>query len=87
MRERRSGAGPRTAWQRAQAAASETGEVDRGKKMHGLKLALFAFAAVLAGAATFAGRPAAPADARLQALVRIEIIEDFLADSRRYLGL
>ncbi len=39
------------------------------------------------GAAAFGARTAAPSSDRLPGFASIEVIDDFLTDSRRYLGL
>jgi len=51
------------------------------------KLALIGLAAALGGAAALAAQPAARADEQAQQPFSIEAIDDFLADSRRHLGL
>lgn len=55
--------------------------------MSTLKLALLAFSAAFAAAAVIRRRSAAPARQQLAGIVSLAAIEEFLTDSRRYLGL
>ncbi len=55
--------------------------------MNTLKLTLFVLAATLAGAAASSAPPSAAPREQMQDTARFRVIDDFLADSRRYLGL
>lgn len=55
--------------------------------MNALKLTLFVLAATLAGAAASSAQTAAAPREQMQDSARVRVIDDFLADSRRYLGL
>lgn len=57
------------------------------KSKNARKLVLLVLAAALAGTAAYARRFPAPASEQLQDSVKLEVIEDFLADARRYFGL
>ena len=52
-----------------------------------LKLALLAIGAVLTGAAALALQPAAPPEESAPSNVSMKIIDQFLDESRRHLGL
>jgi hypothetical protein len=55
--------------------------------MNTLKIAVFAIAAALAGGAAFAAQSAVVPEEQVQGSVEFKAIDNFLADSRRYLGL
>jgi hypothetical protein len=55
--------------------------------MSTLKLAVFAIATALAGALAFAGQSAGLPREQVQGSVGFQAIDNFLADSRKHLGL
>lgn len=55
--------------------------------MNSLKLALLAVAAAIALAAAFRSRSGTPARDELAGFASLAAIDEFLSDSRRYLGL
>lgn len=55
--------------------------------MNTLKFAAFAIATALAGAMAFAGQSAGFPRERVQGSVNFQAIDNFLTDSRKYLGL
>ena len=55
--------------------------------MNALKLAAFAIATALAGAAAFAVQSASLPKEQVQGSVGFKVIDNFLADSRKYLVL
>ncbi|MBE0621766.1 MAG: hypothetical protein IH605_14325 [Burkholderiales bacterium] len=52
-----------------------------------MKPAIFAVVAALAGTAAFSNLPANPRNEQAQESVSLKVIDNFLDDSRRYLGL
>ena len=57
------------------------------KNMNTLKLTLLMLAAAFAGTLAFATQSAAPQREQLRESISYQVVDEFLVDSKRYLGL
>jgi len=55
--------------------------------MNTLKLTLLMLAAAFAGTVAFAGQSAGPQREQLRESISYQVVDEFLIDSKRYLGL
>jgi hypothetical protein len=65
----------------------QRGNSSRRSHLYTLRPLIFAIAALLAGGTAFASLSAGPPEEQTRGTVRVQVIDSFLADSRRYLGL